>query len=458
MASEEHVPIAPRTLNGWKEIAAYLGKSVRSVQRWEITLHLPVHRIRTPDGQIVYAQTDEIDTWRRQLDRSPDQEDSDAADEIASDPLDASSPPKPAPSAEGMRLRSWRTALVATGAALVVFAAGMLAGMFVSRPSREAVEIKYVGQTIEAIGRDGALAWRHTFDHDVSGTVRGAPTFVDLDGDGEAEVLVPVRRSPQGRRASASDSLYCFSRTGTLKWSIAPDQTFSFGGRPYGAPWDIRDITVATTAAPRRIWIVFAHHTWHPAFVLEVDPDGASRVKYVQAGSLYSIAHWVTASGGYLAIGGTSEEFSTATLALMPDTIGAATFPIGVERLTCEGCPEGPPRRVLLVAAAELTAANHELFPYVNVVRQLGAGLKLVIRDGPGNSVIEVRPDFAAETLQYGQHYWASHRTLESKGLIDHPAERCPDRVRPRELREWTPDSGWRSSMITPKPDDVDGQ
>jgi hypothetical protein len=436
MAIEANGTNAPRTLNGWKEIAAYLGKSVRSVQRWELTLHLPVHRIRTPDGQIVYAQTDEIETWRRQLDRSPEQADSDAAEEVAFRPR----------------------FVLAAGAVLVVFAAGMLAGIFMSRPSREAVDIKYVGQTIEAVGRDGGLAWRHTFDHDVSGTVRGAPGFVDLDGDGEAEVLVPVRRSPQGRRSSVSDALYCFSRTGRLKWSVAPDQTFSFGGRSYGAPWDMRDFSVATTAAPRRIWIVFAHNTWHPAFVLEVDPNGVSRVKYVQAGSLYSIAHWITASGGFLAIGGTSEEFSQATLALVPDTIGAATFPISIERLACEGCPEGSPRRVLLVAAGELTAANHELFPYVNVVRQLGAGLKLVIRDGPGNSVIEVGPDFALGTLQYGQHYWASHRTLESKGLIDHPAARCPDRLRPRQVREWTPGAGWRSSLVVPQPDDVEGQ
>ena len=47
-----------RSLNGWKEIAAYLGKSVRSVQRWEATLGLPVRRINTPDGHIVYAEID----------------------------------------------------------------------------------------------------------------------------------------------------------------------------------------------------------------------------------------------------------------------------------------------------------------------------------------------------------------------------------------------------------------
>src|SRR5437667_7243986 len=56
-------------LNGWKEIAAYLGKSVRSVQRWERDLALPIHRITTADGgQIVYSSRTEIDVWRTGLD------------------------------------------------------------------------------------------------------------------------------------------------------------------------------------------------------------------------------------------------------------------------------------------------------------------------------------------------------------------------------------------------------
>ena len=65
LANADTAPSTPRrTLNGWKEIAAYLGKSVRSVQRWEVVIGLPVHRIQTPDGQIVYAKADEIDLWR----------------------------------------------------------------------------------------------------------------------------------------------------------------------------------------------------------------------------------------------------------------------------------------------------------------------------------------------------------------------------------------------------------
>jgi len=52
-------------LNGWKEIAAYFGRSVRSVQRWESELALPIHRLKTAEGQTVYATRQELDDWRR---------------------------------------------------------------------------------------------------------------------------------------------------------------------------------------------------------------------------------------------------------------------------------------------------------------------------------------------------------------------------------------------------------
>ena len=45
----------PDRLNGWKEIAGFLGKGVRTVQRWERELGLPVHRLGREGGEIVFA-------------------------------------------------------------------------------------------------------------------------------------------------------------------------------------------------------------------------------------------------------------------------------------------------------------------------------------------------------------------------------------------------------------------
>jgi hypothetical protein len=55
-----------RILSSWKEIANYLGKGVRTVQRWEGTIGLPVRRPTAGNSSIVLAYTAEIDEWLNQ--------------------------------------------------------------------------------------------------------------------------------------------------------------------------------------------------------------------------------------------------------------------------------------------------------------------------------------------------------------------------------------------------------
>lgn len=50
-------------LTSWKEIAAYIGKSVRTVQRWEAELGLPIRRPNPGDRNVVAALPQELDSW-----------------------------------------------------------------------------------------------------------------------------------------------------------------------------------------------------------------------------------------------------------------------------------------------------------------------------------------------------------------------------------------------------------
>ncbi|HSA93525.1 MAG TPA: tetratricopeptide repeat protein [Terriglobales bacterium] len=62
-------PASGDRLDSWKEIAAYLKRDVRTVQRWEKKEGLPVHRHLHEKLGAVYAFRSEIDTWWRE--RSP---------------------------------------------------------------------------------------------------------------------------------------------------------------------------------------------------------------------------------------------------------------------------------------------------------------------------------------------------------------------------------------------------
>lgn len=53
----------PALFTSWKEIAAYLGKGVRTVQRWEQQFGLPVRRPNAREKGIVHANRQELDRW-----------------------------------------------------------------------------------------------------------------------------------------------------------------------------------------------------------------------------------------------------------------------------------------------------------------------------------------------------------------------------------------------------------
>jgi hypothetical protein len=56
---------SPDLLNTWKDVARYLDRSVRTAQRWEAELELPVRR--PPHRRTVIAVRSDIDEWLKKL-------------------------------------------------------------------------------------------------------------------------------------------------------------------------------------------------------------------------------------------------------------------------------------------------------------------------------------------------------------------------------------------------------
>src|SRR6186997_1336938 len=50
-------------LDSWKEIAAFLGRGIRTVQRWEREEGLPVHRLVHEKRGSIYARREELAKW-----------------------------------------------------------------------------------------------------------------------------------------------------------------------------------------------------------------------------------------------------------------------------------------------------------------------------------------------------------------------------------------------------------
>ena len=59
-------------LESWKKIAGYLKRDVRTVQRWEQSNGLPVHRHQRAQRALPYAYTKELDAWWAGQSEGPD--------------------------------------------------------------------------------------------------------------------------------------------------------------------------------------------------------------------------------------------------------------------------------------------------------------------------------------------------------------------------------------------------
>jgi Tol biopolymer transport system component len=103
-------------LDSWKEIAAYLGRGVTTVQRWEVDEALPVHRLPHARRGSVFAFTGELDAWRMNRAHPPGMG--------AREPHPASAEA----GGEGSPVRAWRSTTVtrATAAGVLVGVLGLL--------------------------------------------------------------------------------------------------------------------------------------------------------------------------------------------------------------------------------------------------------------------------------------------------------------------------------------------
>ena len=103
-------PVSGDRLESWKEIAAYLNRSERTVRRWEEKEGLPVHRLAHDKRSSVYGYPGELDAWRESR-----------AQLVAAEPAVAEAPAS-APAATPARghVGRWMAAAVVVALALPV--------------------------------------------------------------------------------------------------------------------------------------------------------------------------------------------------------------------------------------------------------------------------------------------------------------------------------------------------
>ncbi len=240
----------PAQLQSWKELANYLGVSVRTVQLWERERALPVHRLPGRRG-LVLAIPEEVEQWRNRNPVLP--------------------PPAPTP--------------YPILHVLAAFAAGAALTWFLLRPA-PLHHYTLDNGVITAFNRSGQVSWtfttgsfhRASIDNSLAGVIQ-----TDLDGDGEDEIITTVEPHQQNH------SIACLNSRGKLLWSRPVGHTVSTAtGKSYEAPFKARGIILLNGFPDRvpRILAITFHHLYHPAQLLLLDIKGNVISEYWHSGHI----------------------------------------------------------------------------------------------------------------------------------------------------------------------------
>ena len=427
----------PGRLNGWKEIAAYLGKGSRTVQRWEKLYGLPVHRIGREGGEIVFAFRDEIERWASasreraaNADLAPGiREAEPAALEV---PVVETLPPPPV----RRRLVVPGLLLLAAGATLVAWAHLRPQG---PTPTREAAPAgwRIENERLVVLDDAGAPLFEHAFGfallRSASSTVRdeSAPPLVliaDVDGDGRLEVLaMPPAAARENRR------LYCFEADGRLRFVHQPTGRARYGDREYAEPWLAHRVFVTERAGgARTLWAVFIHNLWFPARVQELDPRGLVKGEYWSDGYVEAVAEAVWRGRPVVLLGGVNNDLKGASLALFDRDAFGGLAPASKAEYACASCPEGGPRELLVFPTLCIFARNggiaglHEAWVEGDDRLMVQVTQAVDSPDGvapPGRLVVHytLGRDLVPVHAEFSTQFQTLHASMEKRGLLDHP-------------------------------------
>lgn len=420
-------------LDSWKAISDYLGRDVRTVQRWEHERHLPIHRVPGSGRGAVYAFTPEIDQWL-------------AAPDLVAEPAVpvATSPQSRPPIARGR--------VVATGIGVILIGAAWWwstqAGVH-GRPVR--VEVTPIG--VQATDAAGSELWRWQFP--VNGSVAQQPrgTVSAADGDVFAGAESFATSSGTGVEARGG-RVWRISHAGQTQWEHHADAAVvQYGGASYRAPWILRNFLLGER--PDRLLVAaWTHDLWWPSFLEVLDDSRQVRAVFHNPGWIRGVA-WLPTTADRLIASGTSNPHDGAMAALLDIRQPLTTAPpTDAPEFRCDSCGTTPPLRYVVFPRSEI---NRAISAFINFgVTQAGDG-RITVRTAESDRAgslagAEVLYEFdealALRRVDYSDRYWDIHAALERDGRLSHTRATCPERAGPPGMLEWTPAAGWRPLTI----------
>jgi hypothetical protein len=449
-------------LNGWKEIAAHLGKGPRTAQRWEKEYGLPVHRVGREGGEIVFAFREEVDRWSREY--APLRPDSAAAPREAEGTGGAAAGGAPPAAPFGWRRAAIVVALLAAAAATTgAVLRWRTRAADAASARRTAVQgqpttWRLAGDSLTVFDESDAILFVHRFGFRLMGVPvssasssalvgRGNVVIDDADGDGQNEILVTPNAEERANR-----KLFCFDADGRIRFVHQPTGTRLFGEDEYADPWLAHRVFVTRgpDGAPR-LWAAFTHNLLFPCVLQELDPrQGSVRQEYWSDGYIEFVREEAWAGRRVLLVGGANNDFRAAALAVFrPGSVTGST-PARRPAYACRNCAPGGPEAVFLFPTLCISRRTGQAGVY-DVWGEKGENLRVTVSQGSATaggqtaSYYTLGPDGTLLGAEISREFQADHALLERQGILDH-------RFGAQDERDLLPVLKWDGTGFRPLP------
>jgi hypothetical protein len=360
-------------LNGWKEIASHFGKSVRTVQRWEKELRLPIHRIHTPNGEIVFAVVAELKQWEAAQSCLPAAEGDEQNGGLAAQPSEVAAGGKPT---LGLR-PAWRFAVVIAVTAIAAVSLWEAAqsdwwrfdSTVQARNRTQPANWQVEGGKLRVFNAAGVQLWEKAVDrfdppdfYAKTGTavLQGNANLVaidDLDGDGRNEVIFATRSTDR-----KNEAVICFEHNGNERFEYKPDRVAKYGGVEVHPPPMISPTFVLTADANGRkhIWAQFQNNLNFPSVLAKLSPEGKLLGEYWSNGHIQVLGASRLNGKRVMLVGAAHNETRGASLAVLDYDNLSGSAPAEKPYYRCVDCLPGQPLKFVVFPRGELGALHDE--------------------------------------------------------------------------------------------------
>jgi len=454
------VPAGPVQLNGWKEIAAYVGRSVRTVQRWEKDFGLPVRRFGLSRPESVFALPREIDAWLL-TSQGVNARSGAGVPEPAGGPA---APARPASRESGQNRESplGRTSLGRMGMA-ALFTAGVMAALWVAwsfrQPGRPAdqppapavaaapSEWQVDLDTLVVSDARGSVLWRHRFPRELmADAYKGSPQtprtvlggIGDVDGDGAREVWFVAYFV--GAWSPANTALYLFEHDGRVRWMHKPSLSVRFGTETFGPSWFVNKVFM--TADPggssgRAIWAIMYDAALFPSLLQRLDArTGKPLSAYWSNGYVVTLALDLGNGRRRLILGTCNNERKAGSLVVLDAMNPNGASPAETEKYRCTSCPTGDPDVFLVFPKPARFGQSDQTGSVERITLLANGGVTIGIRHALGSAgssavaMLTLDEAFNPRSVDTADDYLTVYQALASQGAAPSgaPATVDPDR------------------------------